>query len=332
MKKVHLTGNGQIDLIEAPLPEPRPGEVRVRTVLSALCGSEMGDYRRGGVAGGNNGHEAVGVIDALGEGVENWTVGQRVGVSAIAGCGNCPYCAAGQYTWCNTFSFHGHMHAEAFTLPALACHALPDDLDWEPAVLVSGDGLGVPFHSARKIADPDLKTIVVFGLGPIGLGNVLMQKHYGRRIFGVDLSPERRAMATELGAEQTFDPREIADLPAHLRELTDGFGPDVCMECAGIPPTLRQAFACVRKGGIVVLNGEQGPLELSPSDDFIRRDITAKGAWFYHFSEFPAMLEAQRNGLQVERLITHRFPLEEAAQAYTAMAQGKSGKVLLTYS
>lgn len=331
MKKLQLTGNQQVAIIDVPEPEPQAGEVRVRTVVSALCGSEMGDYRGNGVSGGNNGHEAAGVIDALGPGVEDFAIGQRVGVSAIAGCGHCPYCTAGQYTWCDSFSFHGNMHAEAFTLPARACHRLPDDLPWEASVLVSGDGLGVPFHSARKIASPTIKTVVVFGLGPIGLGNVLMQKHLGRRVFGVDLSPERLALATSLGAEQVLDPREFTDLPGYLRGLTDNFGPDVCMECAGIPQTLRLALACVRKGGSVILNGEQGPLELSPSDDFIRRDITATGAWFYHFGEFPDMLAAQRAGLAVERLITHRYPLAEAAEAYAVMANGKSGKVLLNY-
>ena len=95
--------------------------------------------------------------------------------------------------------------------------------------------------------------------------------------------------------------------------------------------TAKQCFAAVRTAGLVVFNGEQPAVELSPSDDFIRRDIRAVGAWFYHFSEFTSMLALQRDGLAVERLVTHRFPLARAADAYQAMAEARTGKVLLDY-
>ena len=86
----------------------------------------------------------------------------------------------------------------------------------------------------------------------------------------------------------------------------------------------------MRTAGTDIFNGEQPAVELSPSEDFIRRDITATGSWFYHFSEHAGMLELFRNGLPVSTLITHRFPLEQAGEAFRAM-EGKSGKVLLEY-
>ena len=81
---------------------------------------------------------------------------------------------------------------------------------------------------------------------------------------------------------------------------------------------------------MVVFNGEQGPIGLSPSEDFIRRDITAFGAWYYHFGEYPAMLEFYRNGLPIADLITHRLPLARGAEAFRLFASGQTGKVLLT--
>ena len=111
--------------------------------------------------------------------------------------------------------------------------------------------------------------------------------------------------------------------------MSGGRGADVCIEAAGRPETARQCFAAVRTAGTVVFNGEQPAIRLSPSEDFIRRDITALGSWYYHFSQFPAMLAHYRAGLAIERLITHRFPLEEAAEAYHLMAAGQTGKVLL---
>ena len=87
----------------------------------------------------------------------------------------------------------------------------------------------------------------------------------------------------------------------------------------------------MRTAGTVAFNGEQPALELSPSADFIRRDITALGSWYYHFSQFSAMLKLYRGGLAVDRLITHRFPFAEAPEAFRMMAAGQTGKVLLEY-
>jgi propanol-preferring alcohol dehydrogenase len=329
MKFVHQVGNSQIRIEEREAPQPKRGQVLVKTVVSALCGSEMHGYRKGGYATGNMGHEGAGIIAEVGEGVETLSVGQRVGVSAIAGCGNCDYCRKGQYTWCENYAFFDNMHAEYFVIPALACHALPDDVPWEVGVLITGDGLGVPYHTSTKIQD-DAETIAIFGLGPVGLGNVMFQTYLERHVIGIDRSPERLELARALGAKQTIAVEGDTDVPARIRELTRGRGADVCIEAAGVPLTAKQCFAGVRTGGTVIFNGEQPSVELSPSEDFIRRDITAIGSWFYHFNEFPKMLELYRQGLPVASLITHHFPLREAAQAFQVM-EGKSGKVLLDY-
>ena len=168
MRIVKQLGNCQPVIAEIPRPKPAAGEVLIRTAASALCGSEMHSYRKEGNEGGNFGHEAAGTVEELGAGVKTLTVGQRVGVSAIAGCGQCEECQRGRYTWCGHWSFFQHMHAEYFVIPALACHVLPDDVPWDIGVLITGDGLGVPVHTARKISGKDIKTIAIFGLGPIG--------------------------------------------------------------------------------------------------------------------------------------------------------------------
>jgi threonine dehydrogenase-like Zn-dependent dehydrogenase len=113
--------------------------------------------------------------------------------------------------------------------------------------------------------------------------------------------------------------------------LTRGKGADLCIEAAGRPETAKQCFAAVRIAGTVVFNGEQPAMPLSPSEDFIRRDITAVGSWYYHFNEYPAMLDLYRQGLPIGNLITHHFPLAQADEAFRLMAAGLTGKVLLTY-
>ena len=303
----------------------------IETAVSAICGSELHAYRGDGLAQGNIGHEAAGTVIRLGEGASGVQVGQRVGASAIAGCGTCVYCAKGQYTWCPGWKFYGNMHAERFVAAASACHPLPDDISWEAGVLLTGDGLGVPFHTSTRIAAPEIWTVAVFGAGPIGLGNVLLQAHLGRRVIAVDISPARLDLAKQLGAADVVNAKDAADPAASVRSLTGGAGADACIEAAGRPETALACFAAVRTGGTVVFNGEQGPLPLSPSDHFIRRDITAVGVFYYHFSEFGEMLKLYRNGLRVPDLISHRFPLAEVASAFATFASGQSAKVILHY-
>ena len=222
------------------------------------------------------------------------------------------------------------MHAERFLAAANACHPLPDDIAWDVGVLLTGDGLGVPFHTSTKIASPENQTVAVFGVGPVGLGNVLVQAHLGRRVIAVDVFGARLALAKHLGASDVVNAQEV-EAVEQVRLLTGGAGADVCIEAAGRPETALACFAAVRTAGTVVFNGEQGALPLSPSDQFIRRDITAIGAWFYHFSEFGRMLALYRDGLRLQELISHRYPFTEAAAAYEKFVSGQSGKVLLTY-
>ena len=328
MKQLHFYGKNKLGFIEVPDPQPNPGEVIVKTVCSAICGSEMHAYREG-MAEGNPGHEAVGIIEAVGEGVTSVKVGQRVGASPIAGCGECDFCRKGQYTWCPDFRFFGSFHSEKFRAAANAVQILPDDVEWDSAVLLTGDGFGVPYHTAQKVW-PQSNFVAIFGAGPIGLGNVIMQHYLGRKIAIVDICADRLDFARQLGADWVINPAET-DVVAEIKRLTNGLGADLCLECAGRPETVRNCFDAVRTGGQVIFNGEQGSVPLSISEDYIRRDITACGSWFYHFGEFSAMLELFRKGLPVGELISHRFSFEEAPEAYSLFAAGKTAKVLMFY-
>ena len=329
MKIAKLQGNSQVTLVDAPIPEPKPGFVVIKTVVSAICGSEMHGYRGPGQAAGNSGHEGAGIVSAIGDGVELVSVGDHVVASAVVGCGECDYCQKGQYTWCPKFAGAGSFHAEYFTVSERACNKIPDDVPWEVAVLVGGDGFGVPYHTSKKFEAENPKTVAIFGLGPIGLGSVILQSYLGRRVIGIDRAPKRLELAKKMGASDTILADGIVDVPAAVRELT-GIGADVCIEAAGSPITAKQCFKSVRTAGHVIFNGEQAALELSPSDDFIRRDITATGSWFFHFCEFPEMVAMWRDGLPIQNLVTHRFPFDRIDDAYKIM-EGESGKVLIDY-
>jgi threonine dehydrogenase-like Zn-dependent dehydrogenase len=212
----------------------------------------------------------------------------------------------------------------------LACHVLPDDLSWEIGVLLTGDGFGVPFHTSTKFRSDDVRNVAIFGAGPIGLGSVIMQTYLKRRVIIVDFSAERLAIAKQLGADVCINAG--ADDPiAGIRAATDGLGADVCIEATGKPEPAKSCFAAAKTGGQVIFNGEQGKVELSISEDFIRRDMTATGSWFYHFGEYERMLALYRQGLPVASLVSDVMPFRTASDAFRKFADGRSAKVLLRY-
>lgn len=334
MKVLWQTGREQVELREQPTPAPGPGEVLVRIAASTLCGSELGAYRHERV-GPNGGHEAAGVVVETGPGCARLRPGDRVGISAVQGCGACAEFRQGRYTYCGRHTVVGGMHAEYVLSRELGCHRLPADVSWVEGVLLTGDGLGTPYHVSRRLgtrAGPGA-TVAVFGVGPVGLGNVLVQAHLGARVVAVDVSEYRLGLARRLGAAAVVRaPLEADGGPAALAALVRGAcggAPDVCIECAGRQPTLFAALAAVRTEGTVVCVGEQGPAPLSPSEHLIRRDITLLGSWFYHFSEYGEMLELYRKGLPVGDLVTHAFPLVDGARAFAAFAAGQTGKAVL---
>jgi threonine dehydrogenase-like Zn-dependent dehydrogenase len=328
MNLIRFLGEERIAVEPQGPPAPGPGEVLVRVEASALCGSELHSYRSAaGHPAGNPGHEAAGVIvDANGSAL--WKDGERVGVSAVQGCGNCPECEAGRYTYCPALSVGSSWHADYLASRAHACARLPNDVPWDIGVLLSGDGLGVPYHSSRRTRPEAGETVAVFGCGPVGLGNVLLYTFLGCRVLAVDLSPTRRRLAEELGAAAVLD--GAGAVVEEIRALTCGRGAEICLECAGRPETAALALRAVATAGRVMLLGEQPGIEISPSSDLIRRDITLMGSWYYHFREYPEMLQLYRSGLPVGKLITHRFPLSRAAEAYRLFAAGETGKVILT--
>jgi propanol-preferring alcohol dehydrogenase len=251
-----------------------------------------------------------------------------VGIHAVWGCGRCGWCAQGIYTFCERCTGMGGAHAEFAAAPDHVLVALPEDADFATGTLLAGDGLGVPYHTSRRLNTRGGDTVAVVGCGPIGLGNILLQSFLGARVVGLDLVAARREWASEMGAAATID--AAGDAAGALRELTSGRMADAVVEATGRPEGFALALRLVGKGGTVACCGENREVTLHVGRDLIRRDITLFGGWFYHYREYPEMLELRRRGLRVEKLVSHRFPLERAAEAFTEFAAGRTAKAVLT--
>ncbi len=328
MLGVVFAGNSKAEVRELPDPEPKPGEAVIRMAASAICGSELHSYHSStGSNGQPVGHEMVGEVVAVNH-TRHVKVGDRVAIQIMTGCGRCYYCLRGDYEHCKDMGYLIGGHAEFIAAPEMCCLPLPDDVNWERGVLLGGDTIGTTYRTLRRLGVSAFDTVAVLGCGPIGLGMLAVLRFLGTWTIAADISAYRRNLAQMLGASQVIDP-QVQDAAQAIIELTDGAGPDVALDCSPAQPTLTAALDSVRKFGRVGFVGEKGDATIHPSDHFIRKEITAVGSWYFSPSDYYEILDLHRRGLEVDDLITHRFPLEQAGEAFSTFASGESGKVLI---
>jgi threonine dehydrogenase-like Zn-dependent dehydrogenase len=256
MKAIVWCGVGDIQLRDVPEPRvAQPTDAIVRLTSSAICGTDL-HFVRGTVPGMKPGrilgHEGVGVIDALGDDVRNFTVGDRVVVPSTIACGVCSYCRAGYFAQCDRANPHGPlagtafyggpetaggfdgMQAEKVRVPYAMVNLvkLPDDVSDDEAILLS-DIFPTGYFGADMADIKPGKTVVVFGCGPVGQFAIASARHLGAgRVFAVDRIPSRLAMARAQGAEVIdFEREDPVDV---IRRLTGGIGVDRAIDAVGV--------------------------------------------------------------------------------------------------
>lgn len=321
MLQLRCTGSDKVVLEEVADPEPRDGEALVRIEASALCGSERGLLAAGadGFPAPNAGHEAAGVVTWAPPGAQV-TVGDRVGISGIRGCGSCAPCAAGKELYCEDGPRPQlGLHAELAAVGLTTLRALPAGTSSDAGVLLAGDALGVPARALRRFPTGPGDRVLVLGLGPVGLSHALVRAHAGSDVVAVELSPYRRALAERMGIATTLGPDD--DVPTA----------PLVIEATGVPAVIQGAFARCEPGGTVLQSGECARVELQPSAQVIHREVSYAGSWFYATEDYPSMLAMVESGLEVGRLVTHTLPAERAQEAVDAFVSGESGKVVLQW-
>jgi threonine dehydrogenase-like Zn-dependent dehydrogenase len=328
MLGVVFVGDSRIEVREFPDPAPKPGEALVRIAASAICGSELHSYHSPeGSRGHLVGHEMVGEVVAAHQ-TAHIAVGDRVALQIMTGCGRCHYCLRGDYEHCKDMGYLLGGHAEMIAAPEMCCLPLPDDVNWERGVLLGGDTIGTTYRTLSRIGVNAFQTVAVLGCGPIGLGMLALLRFLGARVIAADVSSYRRELARKLGAWRVLDPT-AENVVASIVGLTDGEGADVALDCSPSPATLTAALDCVRKFGTLGLVGEKGETIIHPSNQFLRKEIRAVGSWYYNPGDYFEIMRLYHRGLEVDDLITHRFPLAQAEAAFSTFASGQSGKVLI---
>ena len=328
MRQVKFLGNSRVAVVEAPDPRPKERQVLIKRHASGICGRELGAYRSERGHPSNLGHEVTGeVLEAPEQ--SRFEPGDRVGIHAEWGCGSCPWCLQGAYTYCeDRLGTLEGAHADLVVAPDHCCLKLPDDVPDDVGVLLTSDGLGVPYHCSQRIKTRGGDFVLVVGAGPIGLGNILLQAFRGAEVIALDIQDERLKLARELGARHAINVAQI-DAVVAVRDITEGAMCAATINAVGAEQGLRTCIRCTAVGGLIMNLGQVGPMDLNITGDLASRDLSLIGSSFYHFREFPEMVKLYRRGLPVAKLITHRFPLSEADRAYREFVDGATGKVIL---
>src|ERR1700674_3000431 len=344
MKGVVLPGGRKVEFHEFPDPAPGPGEVVLEIKSSGMCGSDLKFYRASGGAQSLGfaassgpviaGHEPCGVVAAVGSGVteKQARIGMRAMQHHYRGCGVCPHCSTG---WMQLFvervgevygvSRH-RAHAKYMKCPARSLVPLPDELSFDAGAAISC-GTGTAWGALHRLELQGNHTIAVFGQGPVGLSATLLAAQMGARVIALDTSEERLARAKEFGAVDLINPKTTENVVQAIRDLTHGLGAHLSIDASSSPLARAQAVRCVQTWGKACFVGEGDTVTLDVSPDLLRRQVTLIGSWtFSTVGQADCARYIADRGIDIGRLFTHRWKLEEADQAYRLFDQQTSGK------
>ena len=341
MKALVPTQYNRFEYLDVPEPQPRPGEVLVEVKACGICGSDV--HGMDGSTGRRippiiMGHEAAGVIAALGDGVSGWQVGERVTFDSTASCGTCHYCRQGRVNLCDDRRVLGvacqefrcdGAYADRVAVPQHILYRLPDQLSFERAAMV--EPVSVAVHAVGRLPVRLNDMAVVVGTGMIGLLVVQALRLSGcGRIIVVDLDRRKLDLACRSGADEGFSPQET-NVAERVRQCTGGRGADLVLEVVGLPATVALAIECCRKGGAVGLVGNLAPQVPLPLQAAVTRELTLYGSCA-SAGEYPACLELiARGAINVDIMMSAVAPLSEGAAWFQRLYRGEEDlmKVIL---
>lgn len=280
------------------------------------------------------GHEPCGEVIAVGAGVQEPKIGDRVLVYHRVGCGHCVQCRIGNSNICQhgQRSYGGQLDgADAQSMVVLAhrCFKLPDDLSWDDAVVISCQA-GTAYAPLRRLGASGRDQIAVTGLGPVGLCVLLMGQAMGARIIGVDPMVERRALAMELGATAVLDSND-PNLGGAMADLTDG-GADALVETSGSRAAHARIVDLLRVNGkaAIVGLGSREP-SINPIA-FFGKQLTLLASNLYPEWQLPEIFAfVRRKQIPLSKIITHRASLEDAPAMFQLADTATAGKIIFRF-
>ncbi len=325
-----------IVVLDIPVPEVGGDEVLIKVRAASICGRDLGIYQHTSAYSKMTlpvvmGHEFSGEIVETGKDVAGFKVGDRVLSESVKACGVCRFCREGRSNLCEESTLFGiHTaggYAEYVAVPYRLLHRVPANMSYEDAALV--EPLSNALHFVKDITPFRINDfVVVQGCGPIGLYSAQLFKLGGAEVIMTGLSADktRFEIAKKLGIE-TVNIQE-QDLEEIVRERTKGAGADIAFVAVGAPPAVKQATRIVRKRGrvtVVGIFGAEVPIDMTW---LVRRELEIKGAYDAKPVNFPQSIDLISRGLvDVNSVLTHRFKLEDAEEAFQVALNMTGGKI-----
>ena len=339
--------NAPVEVVDIVVPDPGPGEAVVKISTCGVCHTDL-HYKQGGISDDYPfllGHEANGVVEAVGEGVTDLEPGDTVVLNWRAVCGTCRACARGEAWYC----FNTHNASQKMTLtdgtelePALGIGAFAEKtlvaagqctkVDPEADAAATGLlGCGVMAGFGAAVNTGGVKrgdSVAVIGCGGVGMAAIAGAVVAGATtVIAVDLDPRKLEKAQELGATHTVNPSD-GDVVEAVRELTGGFGADVVVDAVGRPETYEQAFYARDLAGTVVLVGVPTPdMEITlPLLEVFGRGGALKSSWYgdcLPSRDFPVLVDLYKQGrLDLDAFVSERIGMQDIEQAFDKMHRG----------
>jgi L-iditol 2-dehydrogenase len=322
MKALLLSEYNHLEVTDLPAPTPGPDELLIQVSACGICGSDVHGYD--GSTGRRippivMGHEAAGIVTAVGSSVERFQPGDRVTFDSTIYCGACDFCRNGQVNLCDQRQVIGvscgeyrraGAFAEFLVVPERIAYPLPPSFSFAEAAML--EAVSVALHGVAVAEMKPAATVLVIGAGMIGLLLLQAARAAGAaRIFVSDVDPTRLALAASLGADLTLHTSGAPLIDEILRH-TGGSGVDVVLEAVGCEETIATAIDAVRKGGTVTLVGNIAPHIKLPLQKVVSRQIRLQGSCA-SAGEYPQAIYLIASGkIKVDSLITAIAPLSEA--------------------
>jgi len=325
----------KLHIEERPYPKPRKNEVVIQIKSVGICGSDVHYYHHGACGAFKLqgpivlGHESSGVIHEVGEGVHDLKVGDRVAIEPGIPCRYCTQCKTGNYNLCPDVRFlatppYDGSLARYIAHDADFCYKLPDHVSFEEGALL--EPLSVGIYAAERGRISAGQTVLVQGAGPIGLTAVLAAKAFGATTIIVsDIKEDRLAVAKTIGADFTV----LSNDPNFVKVVTSHKGlVDVAIDCSGAEVALRNAVYCIKNGGKLLSVGRGASVSINfPLFEAADREIDIVGVFRYK-NIYPKALALVASGkINVKPLITHRYTLEQVAEAFDVALTGRGGAI-----
>ncbi|OZJ01827.1 hypothetical protein BZG36_04794 [Bifiguratus adelaidae] len=336
---VQMKRANELGIVEYPLERPGKGECQVQVKCTGICGSDVHLWKDGriGIFDAKKpivlGHESMGVVTALGEGVTEFKVGDRVAIEPGIPCSECEQCMGGHYNLCPDVLFkstppYDGLLANYITHPARWLYKLPDSISDEEGALL--EPLSVAIAALERVNARFGSSLLICGCGPIGLIVLAVAKAIGMGpIIITDVQESRLKWAKEMGAthahliEKGLTDVQVAE---DIRRIL-GEAPEYSLECTGVDTSFRVAIMATRNGGTCCMVGVGKNDQLLPVNNFAMREVDIKGLFRYHHTWPKAIRLLDSGALNIKQLVTHKFEFKDALKAFEVASDYSQGSI-----